>query len=77
MESIKSCVNLKSDIDETEEERVDRLMSEEFDNHYNSFEEFKKDFCKKIDKARQEIKDGKCQQTFEEFCVEMETKYFS
>lgn len=76
MELTKACTNLKSDIVETEEEKVDRLMSEEFDKHYNSFEEFKKDFCKKIDQALQEVKDGKCR-PFEEFCAEMETKYFS
>lgn len=76
MESIKSCVNLKSDIDETEEERVDRLMSEEFDNHYNSFEEFKKDFCKKIDKALKEIKEGKGI-PMETAISELEAKYFS
>ena len=35
-------------------------MSEEFDKHYSSFEDFKKDFCKKIDQALQELKDGKC-----------------
>ncbi len=75
MELIKSCTNLKNETGETEEEKIDRLMSEEFDKHYSSFEDFKKDFCKKIDKALQEVKDGKCQQTFEEFCAEMEAKY--
>lgn len=75
MELTKAFKNLESDIVETEEEIIDRLMSEEFDKHYNSFEEFKEDFCKKIDKALQEVKDGKCQQTFEEFCAEMEAKY--
>lgn len=74
MELTKACINLESDIVETEEERIDRLMSEEFDKHYNSFEEFKEDFCKKIDKALQEVKDGKCR-PFEEFCAEMEAKY--
>ncbi len=75
MKLIESCTNLKNETGETEEERIDRLMSEEFDKHYSSFEDFKKDFCKKIDKALQEVKDGKCQQTFEEFCAEMEAKY--
>ncbi len=74
MELVKSCTNLKSETEETEEERIDRLMSEEFDKHYSSFEDFKKDFCKKIDQALQEVKDGKCR-PFEEFCAEMEAKY--
>ena len=58
MELAKSYENLKSDVEETNEERVDKLMSEEFDKHYNSFEEFKKDFCKKIDKALKEIEEA-------------------
>lgn len=74
MELAKSYENLKSDVEETNEERVDKLMSEEFDKHYNSFEEFKKDFCKKIDKALKEIEEGKCR-PFDEFCAEMEAKY--
>lgn len=74
MELIKSCTNLKSDTEETEEERIDKLMSEEFDKHYSSFEDFKKDFCKKIDKALQEVKDGKGI-PMEIAISEMEAKY--
>jgi len=59
---------------ETEEERIDRLVSEHFDKHYESFEEFQKDIFKKIDQALKEVDEGKCR-TLEEFCAEMEAKY--
>lgn len=56
------------------DEEIDRLLSKEFDEHFNSFEDFKKDFYEKIDQARQEIKEGKGR-PIEEFCKEMEEKY--
>ena len=65
---------LSNKITETEEERIDRLVSEHFDKHYANFEEFKKDFYSKIDKALKEVAEGKCR-PFEEFCAEMEEKY--
>ena len=60
--------------EETEEERIDRLISEHFDKHYASFEEFKKDFDEKIEQALKEVDEGKCR-PMEEFCAEMEEKY--
>lgn len=57
-----------------EEERIDKLVSQKFDNHYSDFKEFKKDFYSKIDKALKEVTDGKCR-PFKEFCAEMEEKY--
>ncbi len=46
-------------MEETAEERVDRLISEKFDKHYASFEEFKADIIRNIEIARKEIADGK------------------
>lgn len=66
--------NLTRDFEETAEERVDRLLAEKFDKHYANFEEFQKDFWKKIDQALKEVDEGKCR-TMEEFCAEMEAKY--
>ncbi len=60
--------------EETEEERIDRLISEKFDKHYESFEEFKKDIFEKIDKSLKDIDSGKIR-TIGEFCAEMEAKY--
>ena len=66
--------NLTKDFIETAEERVDRLLAEKFDKHYANFEEFQKDFWKKIEQALKEVDEGKCR-TMEEFCAEMEEKY--
>ena len=66
--------NLTKDFEETTEERVDRLLAEKFDKHYANFEEFQKDFLKKIERALKEVDKGKCR-TIEEFCAEMEEKY--
>lgn len=46
-------------MEETAEERIDRLISEKFDKHYADFEEFKKDIIKNIEIARKEIEEGK------------------
>lgn len=66
--------NLKIENKETDEERIDRLVSEHFDKHYASFEEFKKDIFQKIDEALKDVDEGRYQ-TLEEFCREMEEKY--
>ena len=59
---------------ETEEERIDKLVSEHFDKHYASFEEFQKDIFEKIEQALKEVDAGNCR-TLEEFCAEMEAEY--
>lgn len=59
---------------ETEEERIERLVSEHFDKQYESFEEFKKDLNKKIERALKDVEEGRYQ-TLNEFCAEMEEKY--
>lgn len=59
---------------ETEEDRIERLVSEHFDKHYESFEEFKKDLNKKIERALKDVEEGRYQ-TMEEFCAEMEEEY--
>lgn len=60
--------------EETEEERIDRLISEHFDKQYASFEEFKEDFEAKINRALKDVAEGRCR-PMEEFCAEMEEKY--
>lgn len=66
--------NLKKTLEETEEERIDRLIAEHFDKHYASFQEFQKDIMKKIEQALKEVDSGNCR-TIEDFCAEMEAKY--
>lgn len=70
-EAYEEIVKVKN---ETEEERIDRLISEKFDKQYATFEEFQKDIYKKIDDALKEVDEGKCR-TFDHFCAEMEEKY--
>lgn len=65
---------LKKEVEETEEERIERLVSEHFDKQYESFEEFKKDLNKKIERALKDVEEGRYQ-TLDEFCAEMEEKY--
>lgn len=59
---------------ETEEERIERLVAEHFDKQYESFEEFKKDLNKKIERALKDVDEGRYR-TMDEFCAEMEEKY--
>jgi len=59
---------------ETEEERIDRLVAEHFDKHYATFKEFRKDVFEKIEQALKEVDEGKCR-SFNELCAEMEAKY--
>ena len=61
-------------MEETADERVDRLISEKFDKHYASFEEFKEDIRKNIEIARKEIAEGKGI-PMELVIAEMEEKY--
>ncbi len=65
---------LVKEFKETEEERIDRLISEHFDKHYANFEEFQKDVLNKINKAIKEIEDGKGI-PMENIVAEMEEKY--
>lgn len=66
--------NLKKNLEETENERIDRLVSEHFDKHYATFEEFQKDIFAKIEQALKDVDEGRCR-TMDEFCAEMEEKY--
>ena len=59
---------------ETEEERIDRLISEKFDKHYANFEEFQKELFEKIEASIKEIERGKGI-PMEEIVAEMEAKY--
>lgn len=59
---------------ETEDERIDRLVSEHFDKHYATFEEFQKDILDKIEQALKDIDEGRYQ-TMEEAMKELEEKY--
>lgn len=58
----------------TEEERIDRVISEKFDKYYANFEEFQQDILKKIKQALKDVDEGHYQ-TMEGFCAEMEEKY--
>ena len=62
--------------EETEEERIDRLVAEHFDKHYASFEEFKNDVLKKINEALNEINEGNGI-PMEDIVAEMEADYDS
>lgn len=59
---------------ETEEERIERLVSEEFDKQYATFEEFQKDVFARIEEAIKEIEEGKGI-SMEDVVAEMEAKY--
>ena len=59
---------------ETEEERIDRLVSEKFNKHYTNFKEFQKDIFEKIELAIKEIEDGKGI-PMEQVVAEMEAEY--
>lgn len=60
--------------EETEEERIDRLVEEHFNKRYKSQEEFEKAMWKKIEQGLKDVDEGRIQ-TMEEFCAEMEEKY--
>ena len=61
-------------MEETVDERVDRLISEKFDKHYASFEEFKEDIRRHVEIARKQIAEGKGT-PMELVVAEMEKKY--
>ena len=66
--------SLRKAFEETEEKRIDRLVSEHFDKQYATFEEFKKDILVEIDLDLKGIKDGNYYD-FEEGMAELEKKY--
>lgn len=72
--SDKAYEDIIKEKEEKLEEKIDRLVAEKFEKHYDTFEEFQKDIWKKIDKALKEVDEGKCR-TMDEFCAEMEVKY--
>lgn len=59
---------------ETEEERIERLVSEHFDKHFNSLEEFKSDLLYRVEQASKELKEGKGI-PMEKVVAEVEAKY--
>ena len=59
---------------ETEEERIDRLVAEHFNKHYESFEEFQKEVFEKIDQALKDIEEERYT-TMENAVAELEEKY--
>ena len=61
-------------LEETEEERIDRLVSEHFDKQYATFEEFQKDMIRKIEESFKEIEEGRYV-SMEEAMEELEEKY--
>ena len=65
---------LTKGLEETEEERIDRLVSEHFDKHYATFEEFQKDIIRKIEESLKDIEEGHYV-SMEEAMEELEEKY--
>ncbi|MBQ9267599.1 MAG: type II toxin-antitoxin system prevent-host-death family antitoxin [Clostridia bacterium] len=65
---------LKEQYNKTEEERIDKLLSERFDKYYSDFEDFQKEVFAKIDKALEDVENGHFQ-SLNSFCAETEEKY--
>lgn len=59
---------------ETEEKRIDKLVSKHMDKYYATFEEFQKDVFEKIDQALKDVEEGRYRLAEEAF-REMEEKY--
>lgn len=72
--SDKAYENIIKEKEQILEQKVDKLVAEKFKKHYDTFEVFKKDICKKIDKALKDVEKGRYQ-TLEDFCAEMEEQY--
>ena len=51
--------NLTKSFEEAEEERIDRIVSKHFDEHYSTFKEFQASIFQKINEAIREIDEGK------------------
>ena len=60
--------------EESEEERIDRLVSEKFDKQYKDLEDFKNDLLKNISIALNQAENGEVI-SFEDFCKEMSEEY--
>ena len=60
--------------EESEEERIDRLISEKFDKQYKDLENFKNDLLKNISIALKQAENGEVI-SFEDFCKEMSEEY--
>lgn len=60
--------------EESEEERIERLISEKFDKQYKDLEDFKNDLLKNISIALKQAENGEVI-SFEDFCKEMSEKY--
>lgn len=56
------------------EENIDKLISKKFDEHFSDLEDFKNNLYKKLEKAINEIKEGKGV-PMELAVAEMEAKY--
>ena len=59
---------------ESDEARIERLISEKFDKQYATFEEFQNDIIGKIEQAMKEIESGRGI-PMEDVIAEMEEKY--
>lgn len=65
---------MKENSNENTEAKIEKLISEKFNQHYADFESFKKDFYQKIEKAIKEIEEGKGI-PLEKAIAEMEAEY--
>ncbi len=59
---------------ETEEEKIERIISKHFDEKYSDFEKFQKDFWSHIEQALSEVDQDKCI-SMKNAMAEMEAKY--
>ena len=60
--------------EESDEERIDRLVSEKFDKQYKDLEDFKNDLLNNISIALKQAENGEVI-SFEDFCKEMSEEY--
>ena len=60
---------------EDKENQIEKLVAKHFEEQYKNYEEFEKDFIKKLEQSIKDKEEGKCR-PIEDFCAEMEEKYY-
>ncbi len=66
--------NMTKTKQEIEDNKINQLVTQYFDMHYATLEEFKQDFLTKIYQALKDVDEGNYQ-TMKDFCAEMEETY--
>ncbi len=70
-EAYENMIKTKQEI---EDNKINQLVTQYFDMHYATLEEFKQDFLTKIYQALKDVDEGNYQ-TMKDFCAEMEETY--